>query len=151
DADLRGLLNITDDRVEFAVALRTLAHRDVLGVHANGFESYAVLVAVLAHALQFVEIPANSCRRSTKLRRQMVHAVAQNVLPVFVGRDAGPHHAVVIAANVHRRVATRRARRLCGRDACCDGAGYQTLAEVTSLHMNSSNAKSHSSVNCCGS
>ena len=65
------------------------AQIDVVGVHADRFENDSVLVAVVSHPLQFVEIPGAVRSAPRHLRGEMFDAVAQVVLQVCLRRDVG--------------------------------------------------------------
>ena len=56
-ANLRSLLDIPHDRVEPSIALGAFGQHDVLGVHSDRLEHDPGAVAVVAHPLQFIEIP----------------------------------------------------------------------------------------------
>ncbi len=136
DADLGCLLNVPEDAVQLTVPLRTLAEGDIVGAHPDRFKIDAVLVAVVFHLLQFIRIPS-AIRAVPYLRGEMLDAVAQVVLQVFLRRDAGTRHAMVVATHMHQGIfsgSTRRLRRGAGGGAGHGCADRKASAELSSLH-----------------
>jgi len=54
---LRGLLDVTNDDVELAIAFGTLGKPDIVVVHSYGFEGHAGFIAIVLHLLQLIGIP----------------------------------------------------------------------------------------------
>src|SRR5205823_5128617 len=99
DPDARGLFDVVEYVVERAVAVGAGGEGDVVGVHANGFDGDAAAVAIVAHLLEVIEVPAIA-----KLDRQVLDAIAQVEIEVLRGRDSGAGDGMIIAADVHEQV-----------------------------------------------
>jgi hypothetical protein len=115
DACLGGLLDVAEDTLQPAIALGALPQIDLVRVHADGFEDYAMLVAIVLHPLQLVAAPGAVRSAAFHLRREMFHTVAEVVLQVCFGCDVGAGasgHAVIVAADMDHRVLPGSARDL---------------------------------------
>src|SRR5262249_25104339 len=109
-ADFRRLLNISGNDVDFAIAFRSRAKSDVIGVHADSFQNNAELFAAVLHTLQGVEIPA-ALGTFADCCGKVFDAVAEVVLDVLFRCNISAHKAVVIAPDVHHGVLSRLLRR----------------------------------------
>src|ERR1019366_3139554 len=114
DAHARRLLDVADDLVDLAIALWSFTKRNVVGVHADGFEHDPGLIARVFHSPQLIRIPSTIRGTLPHLHSQVADAVAQVVLQVRLRGDARSRNAVIVAANVHEGVPPRSARRLRG-------------------------------------
>ena len=94
------------------IAFRSFWKCDVGGLHPDRFELDSVLVAIVFHPLQCIQIPAAAFRTILGLNGEVFDSVAQVVLQILARRDSRSRDAVVVATHMHEGIFPGGARSL---------------------------------------